>query len=64
MFEYFKLYSHKRMLDAAILVLNSTKFKDGGYKLKVQWMNRRGMCLNITENVTIKSEEVKNWYEI
>jgi hypothetical protein len=51
------------MLDCVILVIKSFRVQDGRYKLKVRWMNNRGMDLGITENVTITREEVGNWYE-
>lgn len=57
-------YSHSRMLDAAILVLGSQRNTDGSYKLKIRWVNRRGLDLGLNEDVTIVKEEVKNWYEI
>lgn len=62
MFKFQHVYTHNRMLDAAILVIKNYRLLDGRYKLKIRWMNRRGMDLGIIENVTIKKEEVKNWY--
>jgi len=64
MFKFAHTYTHNRMLDCAIYVLKSYRLPDGRYKLKIRWMNRRGMDLGIVENVTIVKSEVKNWYTI
>lgn len=65
MFRQFTLYTHKNMLDCAILVLKSYRVAhDGRYKLKIQWFNKRGMNLGFTERVTITRDQLKNWYEI
>lgn len=50
------------MLDAAIYVVDSFYLPDGRYVLKIRWMNRKGLYLNILEKIIIKKQEVKNWY--
>jgi hypothetical protein len=64
MFRQFRLYTHKNMLDCAILVLKSYRAHDGQYELEIQWFNRRGMNLGFIERVTITRDQVKNWYEL
>ena len=64
MFEHGKLYTHDRMLDCAVYVLNSYDLLDGSYKLHILWFNRRGMNLGITEYITINNEEIPNWFEL
>jgi len=63
MFELGKVYTHSRMLDTAIYVLGRFNPSDD-YYLTVRWFTRSGLDLNQTEMVTIKKEEVHNWYEI
>lgn len=56
-------YTHKKMLDAAILI-QKTQYVGVNYsKVRVTWFNRRGMCLGITETIKIKKSEYNNWYE-
>ena len=64
MFRKFRTYSHIRMLDCAIHILSSYRVKDGRYKLKIMWFNKRGMDLGFRETVTVSPKEVKNWYEM
>ena len=63
MFKPWRTYTHKNMLDCVILVLKSFRVQDGRYKLRVRWMNRRGMDLGIIENVTITRDQIENWCE-
>lgn len=62
MFKLYCTYTHNRMLDAAIYVVDSFYLPDGRYVLKIRWMNRKGLYLNILEKIIIKKQEVKNWY--
>lgn len=65
MFKPFTLYTHKRMLDVAIMVLKSTRLLDGRYSLKVKWMDRLGRDYACSaERIKISKEEVKNWYVV
>lgn len=63
MFQKYKSYIHKNMLDCVIVVQNSFRLPDGRYKLKIHWFNRRGLDLGIRENVVINREQIPNWYE-
>lgn len=61
MFSQFNLYTHNRMLDAAVYVLKR-EVVGGEYKLWVVWHTRRGMNLGMYDTVKIREDEVKNWY--
>lgn len=63
-FERFKLYSHNRMLDAAIFVQEAMHCTLGRTKLKVLWFNKRGLNLGVSETVLITPAEMGNWYEL
>ena len=64
MFQRYKSYTHKNMLDAAILVLGVFRTRTGNYKLKIGWFNKRGMDLGFTERVTITKEQLPKWGEV
>jgi hypothetical protein len=64
MFRPHNTYTHDLMLDAAIYVLKSFRVKDGRYKLTVRWMLRSGLDLNITEKVTITTDQLSRWRKI
>lgn len=64
MFRPFTVWTHKNMLDCAILVLKSFRLPDGRRKLKVRWMLRNGSDMGFIERVTVTPEQLKNWYEI
>ena len=63
MFYEGQTYTHKRMLDAVIKVILSTPLENGGYRLVITSMNNRGLYLGITEEITVKKEEVRNWIQ-
>jgi len=64
MFKQYRVYTHTRMLDCAILVLKSFRIQDGRYKLRVRWMYKNGNDMGFIENVVVVPEQVGNWYEI
>ncbi len=57
-------FTHRHMLDAAILVLKCFRDHKGRCHLRVRWVNRRGMDLGITERITIVKEQLSNWREL
>lgn len=64
MFRKFRVYTHRRMLDAAILVLGSFRLPNGAYKVRVRWVRKDGFDFGVTEKVLIRRAEVGNWREI
>jgi hypothetical protein len=62
MFKIGHVYSHTRMMDAAILVLSSYKFLNGNYSVRVRWVSKNGGDFAEVEDVVIVEKEVKNWY--
>lgn len=64
MFKLNKTYTHKKMLDCAILILKTFKLQTADYTIKIKWINKRGMDLGLVENVRITKDQVKNWYEL
>lgn len=64
MFEVFKTYTHRNMLDAAIVVLHSHKDHNGDYSLRVRWITRSGRDLGETDIIRVQSNKVRSWYAI
>ncbi len=64
MFQKYRTYTHKNMLDAAFMVLSSFRTPKGDYKLKIRWFNRRGMDLGLNETVKVVQAQVGNWAEV
>ena len=57
-------YTHNRMLDAAVLVVDSVRNEDSSLSLSVWWFNQRGLDLGIPERIIISPKEASNWNEI
>lgn len=64
MFKPYHVYTHKRMLDAAVFVLESVRLPSGGHSLKIRWVNRRGLDLGLVEQIVVNRDQVGNWYEL
>lgn len=62
-FTRFHTYTHDRMLDAAILVLDGVGTPEG-YQLKVRWITKQGMDLGAIDTIYIKAVDLNNWYEL
>lgn len=62
MFKPGNVYSHRNMLDAAILVTNEFLEDDGSYYLRVRWVLKRGLDLGIVEDISVKEKQIKNWF--
>lgn len=64
MFKLMGVYTHKRMKDVAIFIVRRYRLQDGRYKLKIRWMYRNGVDMNLTDYITVVPAELKNWYEM
>jgi hypothetical protein len=60
-FKNHKFYTHKRMLDSVIEIVN-TKEVEGGLRASVRWLTKRGIYMGV-DRILIKKEEFSNWYE-
>lgn len=66
MFTPHSVYTHNRMLDLCIYVIrrsNPSLLGDARYRLLVAWYYRTGESLGITEEISIKPKDVKDWYQ-
>jgi hypothetical protein len=64
LFDTLTLYTHRRMLDAAILVRSSIMLPNGDYSLMIDWYHKDGFSFGLSETVRIKRKEVGNWYAV
>jgi len=63
-FEEGKVYSHIRMLDVAIYVLDIIYQELDQTFLKIRWCTKAGRDMNQIDKITIVASEFDNWYEI
>lgn len=60
-FQKNKLYTHKKMLDSIIQIVNTKEVKDG-IKAHVIWFTKSELFMG-EDIVLIKKSEFENWYE-
>lgn len=64
MFKPFHKYTHVNAMDVVIFVLSVHYVGPNYTRLKVRWFNKRGLNLNVIQNVKITKEQYPNWSEI
>ena len=57
------MYTHRRMLDVCMLVINVAESLDGS-TLKVRWFKRNGLDLGALDSVYIQGVDYPAWYEV
>jgi hypothetical protein len=63
-FEAGKIYTHRRMQDAAVYVRHVEALQGAYYTLLVEWVSTTGRRLGASETIEIDPDELPNWYEI
>jgi len=63
MFKKGNLYTHKRMLDCAFRVLEIVSNEEDFTSLYIVWFNRRGICLNLNDCITVNKSDFSHWFE-
>lgn len=58
------LYTHRNMLDAAILIVKAFRKPSGDWKLRVRWMRKDGWDFGVMENIRIKAKDVDHWERV
>ena len=57
------LYTHKRMLDTAVLILQNMGEENGKVFFKVRWFLRNGVDMNLLDVIKVSKSDFSNWYE-
>lgn len=62
MFTVGDVYTHRNMLDTAILVLSKSFIRESDdFVLKVRWVLKSGVDLGQNETIVIRRKDAKNW---
>ena len=62
-FEEGKVYTHRNMLDAAILVL-SVRELEAGHSMDVRWVTKRGLDLGHYDKDLFVPKSAEGWKEL